>query len=245
MDIEKKRVKAVIAYDGSSYFGFQKQTSTKQTVTYDIENALNSLHIESPIVASGRTDAGVHATAQIIHFDLPDFWVDLNKLKINLNRKLTNIQFKHISFVPENFHARFSAKKRTYRYVFKTKKPSIFEQKYISFYENFNENILIDALKVFEGEHDFKNFHKTGTVTHTTIRKIYKTTYIKRGDYHFIYFQGNSFLRSQIRMMVNAAMLCAKDELSKDCLEKQLECKDKYTTRLAPPQGLYLSNILY
>jgi tRNA pseudouridine38-40 synthase len=241
----QKRVKAVIAYDGSDYFGFQKQKSTKETVTWAIEDALKSLHINADIVASGRTDAGVHATGQVIHFDLPEFWQDLNKLKIALNRKLSNIQFKNISFIADGFHARFCAKKRMYRYVFKTKKPSIFEQKYISYYEEFNVTVLKNTLNIFEGEHDFANFHKTGSITHTTIRKVYKTTYKKRGEYHFIYFQANGFLRSQVRMMVDAAILCATGHLSQDALKEQLECKKKHISSLAPPYGLYLANVVY
>ena len=240
-----KRVKAVIAYDGSSYKGFQKQNSTRNTVTYAIEKALQSLQIHDQIVASGRTDAGVHATGQVIHFDLPDFWSDLNKLKSNLNRKLKEIEFKHISRVPNNFHARFSAKKRLYRYVFKTGKSSVFEQKYISSYPNFNAALLEKALTIFEGEHDFKYFYKTGSITHTTVREIYKTAYRKRKGYHYIYFQANGFLRSQVRMMVEAAMMCAREELSLIQLEEQLSCQKKYTTKLAPPEGLYLARIFY
>ena len=87
------RVKAVISYDGSHYQGFQKQKSTKMTVTSAIEEALVSLKIDSPIVGSGRTDAGVHATGQVIHFDLPNFWTDLENLKLNLNRKFADIFF--------------------------------------------------------------------------------------------------------------------------------------------------------
>ena len=71
------RVKAVISYDGSAYQGFQKQTSTKLTITGAIEEALASLQINASIVGSGRTDAGVHATGQVIHFDLPEFWRDM------------------------------------------------------------------------------------------------------------------------------------------------------------------------
>lgn len=239
------RVKAVISYDGSNYQGFQKQKSTKMTISTAIEEALSSLQIHSPIVGSGRTDAGVHATGQVIHFDLPDFWDDLDKLKLNLNRKLTDISFKHISFAAENFHARFSAKKRVYRYVFKTQKPSVFEQKYVSYYQEFNPDLLLKALKIFEGKHDFDLFHKTGTVTHTTIREIYRTDYIERNGYHFIYFQANGFLRSQVRMMVDVAMLCAKNEMTMIQLQQQLNCQKKHTTKLAPPEGLYLAKILY
>ena len=239
------RVKAVIAYDGSHYQGFQKQRTTPMTITSTIEKALNSLHIHTPIVGSGRTDAGVHASGQVIHFDLPDFWVDLEKLRSQLNRKLSDISFKHISFTSEDFHARFSAKKRLYRYVFKTKKPSVFEQKYISYYQEFDPDLLRQALSCFEGEHDFNFFHKTGSVTHTTIREIYHTSYVERNGYHFIYFQANGFLRSQVRMMVDAAMLCAKNAMSMTELQEQIACQKKHTTKLAPPEGLYLARILY
>jgi len=239
------RVKAVISYDGSQYQGFQKQKSTKKTISSAIEEALSSLQIDSPIVGSGRTDTGVHATGQVIHFDLPDYWNDLEKLKHHLNRKLTDISFKHISVAENDFHARFSAKKRVYRYVFKTHKPSVFEQKYISYYETFDPKLLIRALKIFEGEHDFNFFHKTGTVTHTTVREIYRTDYVERNGYHLIYFQANGFLRSQVRMMVDAAMLCARGELSENQLQEQLNCQKKHTTKLAPPEGLYLAKIIY
>ena len=239
------RVKAIIAYDGSAYQGFQKQTTTDKTVTSSIEKALHSLQINSSIVGSGRTDAGVHATGQVIHFNLPEFWSDLDKLKLNLNRKLTQIQFKHISSVSDNFHARFSARKRLYRYLFKTQKPSVFEQKYISYYPAFDATLLTQALELFVGEHDFDHFHKTGTVTHTTVREIYKTNYIQRHNYHYIYFQANGFLRSQVRMMVEAAMQYARAEMTLKQLLEQIECQEKHTTRLAPPEGLYLAKILY
>ena len=239
------RVKAVITYDGSDFLGFQKQKSTKKTIQYIIEDALASLHITPSIVASGRTDAGVHASGQVIHFDLPAFWTDLSKLKRVLNQKLKAVQFKHISKVPDDFHARFSAKKRLYRYIFKTSKVSVFEQKYISQYQTFNTEVLEQALKVFEGKHDFDHFHKTGTVTHTTVREVYKTAYVQHGAYHVIYIQANGFLRSQVRMMVDAAMLCAKGELTLAQLKEQLDMKQRHTTGLAPAEGLYLARITY
>ncbi len=239
------RVKAVIVYDGSVYHGFQKQTTTNKTVEGNIEKALHSLQIKSSIVGSGRTDAGVHATGQVIHFDLPPFWSDLDRLKLNLNRKLTYIQFKHIAKVSDNFHARFSAKKRLYRYIFKTVKPSIFEQKYISYYQDFDSALLTQSLAHFIGEHNFNYFRKTGTVTHTTVREIFQANYLQRNNYHYIYFQANGFLRSQVRMMVDAAMQCAKGEMDVKDLKEQIACQKKHTTCLAPPEGLYLAKILY
>lgn len=239
------RVKAVISYDGNRYQGFQKQTRTRATITGAIEDALASLQIDSSIIGSGRTDAGVHATGQVIHFDLPDFWSDLEKLRHTLNRKLTDIFFKHITPVSNDFHARFSAKKRVYRYVFKRVRPSVFEQNYISYYQAFDPVLLTQALKAFEGKHDFNFFHKTGTLTHTTVREIYRTEYKEKNGYHFIYFHANGFLRSQVRMMVDAAMSCAQNKMSITQLQEQLNCEKKHTSRLAPAQGLYLARILY
>ena len=239
------RVKAVITYDGSSYSGFQKQKSTKQTITTMIELALRSLNIESDITGSGRTDAGVHASGQVIHFDLPVFWSNLDDLKENINRKLTDIRIKHICKVNDNFHARFTAKKRVYRYVFKTSKPSVFEQKYISQYIPFDAILLEEVLQTFIGSHDFDFFRKTGTDTHTSIREVYSVRYVKRGDYHFIYFTANGFLRSQVRMMIDSAMQCVNKKLTLIQLKEQLACQTKHSTKLAPAEGLYLARILY
>ncbi len=240
-----QRIKAIIAYDGSAYHGFQRQTTDLPTVTSDIEEALHSLHIYNNIVGSGRTDAGVHATGQVIHFDIPGYWSDLKRLTSCLNSKLTHIHFKHITPVDSAFHARFWAKKRLYRYLFKTVKPSVFEQKYVSYYPPFNPHILTKALECFRGRHDFAMFRKTGSPTNTTIRKIYKVHYRKRGAYHVIYFEANGFLRAQVRMMVEAAMLCAQSSLTLKQLREQLQGEVKHSTHLAPSEGLYLAKVIY
>jgi len=239
------RVKAVISYDGGSYQGFQRQTSTPHTISGEIEKALCAIHINSPITGSGRTDAGVHASGQVIHFDLPPFWHDLKKLKAILNRKLTRIYFKHICRVNDDFHARFGAKKRVYRYLFKTSAPSIFEKNYISYYEHFNPQRLKEALLSFEGLHDFNLFRKTGSITHTTIREIYRAYYIERRGQTFIYFEANGFLRSQVRMMVDMALAYAQHKVTLEQLHEQLSGIQKHHTKLAPAQGLYLAKVLY
>jgi tRNA pseudouridine38-40 synthase len=240
------RVKAVIAYDGSAFYGFQRQTSTLQTVTRAIEDALRTLQIHSPIIGSGRTDRGVHATGQVIHFDLPDYWRDLDKLKAILNRRLKTIFFRKITVVSDNFHARFDAKKRLYRYLFKTTQPSLFERNYLSYYpKDFKSTQLHKALHCFEGEHDFACFHKTGSQIHTTVREIYRAGYYRHGGLHIIYFEANGFLRSQVRMMVEASMQCAQGTLSINALEEKLENQGEAMKRLAPSEGLYLAKVTY
>ena len=82
-------------------------------------------------------------------------------------------------------------------------------------------------------------------MTHTTVREIYKTKYREYRGYHFIYFQANGFLRSQVRMMIEAAMMCAKEEMTLNQLIRQIECQEKLTSKLAPPEGLYLARVQY
>ncbi|MEA3417992.1 MAG: tRNA pseudouridine(38-40) synthase TruA [Campylobacterota bacterium] len=239
------RAKAILSYDGNFFQGFQKQTKTRETVTTSIETALHQLHIDSDIVGSGRTDTGVHATGQVIHFDLPDYWGDRGKLHRELNRKLRHIRIKHITIADQVFHARFSAKRRIYRYLFKRKTPSLFEENYVAYYPSFDPELLQKALRLFEGEHDFKYFHKTGSDTHTTIREIYRAFYREFGDYHVIYFEANGFLRAQVRMMIEATMLCAKKGMTLKELGEQLNLLHRHTTAIAPSSGLYLARIIY
>lgn len=245
MATNSQRVKAVIAYDGHAFYGFQKQKTTQKTISESIEKSLKALHIDATIIGSGRTDRGVHATGQVIHFDIPDYWNDLEKLKLNLNRQLTAIKFKKISKVPPDFHARFHAKKRVYRYVFKIEKPSLFEEKYIAYYENFDTHLLRESLKCFEGRHDFDFFRKTGTDTYSSIREIYHTHYTQRGKYHIIYFHANGFLRAQVRMMIDVAMQYAQKKCTLLMIQEQLNCQIKHITKLAPAEGLYLARVLY
>ncbi len=239
------RVKAVIAYDGSAFEGFQRQTRTPRTVATAIEKALKNLGIENPITGSGRTDAGVHATGQVIHFDLPDYWHDLAKLQTHLNGQLEAIAIKHIAPVSDDFHARFDARKRIYRYLLSSTLPSVFERRYIAYVPNLNLHKLQHALALFEGTHDFGYFRKSGSETKDDIRTIYQTRLRKIGKYYAIYFEADGFLRAQVRMMLAAAFEVNRGELNLDLLREQLEMHHRHTTHLAPPEGLYLARVIY
>ena len=240
------RVKAVIAYDGSAFYGFQRQTSTPLTVTGVIEKALRTIQIETTVVGSGRTDRGVHATGQVIHFDLPDYWQDLAKLKHILNRKLSAVSIRSLTAADNTFHARFDAKKRLYRYLFKTDPLNVFERNYLGYYPStFDVQKLREALILFEGEHDFRYFHKTGSQPHTTVRTIFRAHHYRHRNVHVIIFEANGFLRSQVRMMVEGSMQYALGKLSKEALSKQIDGKHQSLTHLSPAEGLYLAKISY
>jgi len=239
------RIKATISYDGGRFSGFQRQNSTPNTIVGHLEEALKSLNIKTQIRGSGRTDAGVHATAQVIDFEVPSFWEDLQKLKEELNIRLKGITVRKMVQVEEEFHSRFWAKKRQYRYIFKTSPINPFEENYISYYPPFDADILKKALKLFEGEHDFSYFCKSGSLTHTNVRKIYKAKYKKYKNYHIITFEANGFLRSQVRMMVETAMKCSLSKISIKNIEAQIQLEARFSSHLAQPYGLYLTNVKY
>lgn len=239
------RLKATIEYNGKLFAGFQRQKHTPQTIATAIERALNHLNIDTEIRGSGRTDAGVHASNQVIDFEVPPYWSNLSQLKRSLNRQLCGIRFKHIIQVDNDFHARFHAKERIYRYIFKTTTPSVFEQEFVAYYKSFDRDKLQEALALLEGEHDFSLLCKSGSVTHTNIRRIFKASYCKRHNYHFIYFRANGFLRAQVRMMIDLAMIYAQGKITRNELIGQIENRTKISSHLAPPQGLYLARILY
>ena len=240
------RIKAVIAYDGSEFEGFQRQNRTDRTVTGAIENTLKSVGIESPVTGSGRTDAGVHATGQVIHFDLPSYWQDqsLARLQTHINRKLKSIRFKHICRAADDFHARYDARERIYRYIFRDN-PSIFERRYVSSLGMGDSSLLQTALEQFVGEHDFIYFHKTGSDPLHSRRTVFKAYTRRLGPYRLIYFHADGFLRAQVRMMIYAAAAASLGRLTISSLREQIDGRHRHLTTLAPPQGLYLARVLY
>ena len=241
------RLKAVISYDGTSFEGFQRQKRTHNTVSGEIERKLESLGINSLITGSGRTDAGVHATGQVIHFDLPQYWSNrpLKMLQSHINGKLDKIYFKHISSVTDNFHARFNAKIRIYRYIFKHNTPSPFEKAYIAHMPVNNLEKLQKALSMFEGIHDFRYFHKSGSDIHSSRREIFNAYLKTYGPYGIIYFHANGYLRAQVRMMIDTAVKVSNGTLTFKQLSEQLEGKACHNRALAKPQGLYLARVIY
>jgi tRNA pseudouridine38-40 synthase len=239
------RVKATIEYNGRSFEGFQRQAHTGNTITSAIETALKDLNIYSPVAGSGRTDAGVHASGQVIHFDLPPFWSDLTKLKLHINERLYHIRLKHITQASDDFHAQYDAKRRIYRYIFSDKKQNVFEEDFITYIQTFDSRKIENALRVFEGEHDFRMFHKTGSSPRTTMRTIYKTRHKKIGRYHLVYFEANGFLRAQIRLMMGAVFAHARGDISIQDLQEQVDNINSHTQQIAPPNGLYLAKVIY
>ena len=238
-------LKFVISYDGSLYQGSQKQPNG-QTVEDKLLKAFKKINIETSIVLSGRTDKEVHATGQVFNCFVPDFWEDFSKLKEVLNRNLpTSIKILKISKVKDDFHSRFHAKKRVYRYLITSKPTNPFNDKFITYVENINEEILKVAIKEFIGIYDFKYFHKTGSDKELTIREIFDASFYKYKDIYIFKFTANSYLRSQIRLMVGFLLAINNNKQTIENLKEQLLLKKHIFKTPAVANGLYLAKIKY
>ncbi len=235
------RCALTLVYNGTTYLGSQTQKSSSKTILGSLESILHKINIDFKVIASGRTDKGVHATGQVCHIDLPEFWNDLEKLKNVLNDMLPkSIHVKSIKEVDSEFHARYSAKKRVYRYIIKEGQSSPFEDDIVTFLESVDFKKIETNIKLFEGEFDFKQFMKTGSDIKSTCRTIYRAFAYRHKEYIVLNFEANGFLRSQIRLMVGALLSLNSSEIL-----EQLKCEKKHKIKPANCNGLYLAKIKY
>ena len=240
-----QNLKFKVSYDGSFYYGSQKQPD-QRTVEDELLRAFGRLNINTKIIFSGRTDRDVHASGQVFNSIIPSHWKDFKKFKEVLNHQLNpSIKILHICKVSDNFHSRFSAKKRTYRYLLTTKETTPFNQNYITSVKNINEALIKKAIKEFVGVHDFKYFHKTGSDKEITTREIFDVDFYAYKDVYVIKFVASSYLRSQIRMMVGSLLAISNGKLTIDQLRDQLNLKKEHFRTPASANGLYLAKITY
>lgn len=238
-------LKFTLAYDGSLFQGSQKQPNG-QTVEDKLLKAFKKINIETNIVLSGRTDKEVHATGQVFNCLIPGYWEDFFKLKEVLNKNLpSSIKILKISKVDENFHSRFHAKSRVYRYLITTKPTTPFNDKFITYVKNVDEELIKKAIKEFIGIYDFEYFHKTGSDKDITVREIFNTVFYKYKDIYVFKFTANSYLRSQIRLMVGFLLAINEKKLTIEDLKKQLRLEKNIFKTPIKANGLYLAKIKY
>ncbi len=240
------RVKLTLSYNGAAFMGFQSQTSTDNTVVGTLHAALRRIGIDAVPIGSGRTDRGVHATRQVAHIDLPPYWSNLKKLREMLNLQLPPaLRIRRIEPASEDFHARYSARVRSYRYILRAGEPNPFESDFVTFVQRLDEAAIIDAIALFEGEHDFDLFKKTGSDTTHYVRTVFRAYAYRRRGYLILRFDANGFLRSQIRLMVGFLLRISEGKATREQLAEQLACQARHSTDLAPHNGLYLSRVNY
>lgn len=240
--------KAIVAYDGWNYAGWQKQVNAVG-IQEVIEKALFKINRkETRIVASGRTDAKVHAWGQVFHF-VPMDSMSPHAYFQALNTVLPkDIRIQSIEKVPDSFHARFSVQSKRYDFICTTNAKDPFAYRYKQLvWQNLDIDLMKMASKYLLGTHDFTSFcssrveadkPKVKTITKIEIR-------VEGQDIRTI-FEGTGFLRYQVRMMMGTLIEVGKHKLEPVDVKKILEVKNKEACRYnAQPQGLYLMKVNY
>lgn len=243
----KYNIKCVVEYDGSMYQGFQIQQNGDTIEAHILEVLRLILKENVKISASGRTDAHVHARGQVFNF-YTNKNIPLDKLQYAINNQLPlDIRIKSIEYVSLDFHARFSAIKKEYRYYIKTKPLNAFEHNYFDYQRNLDINLLKNGLELLKGSHNFEGFCSVDVDKRKDFNKtIYETKLNVKDDYLEFVFIGSGFLKYQIRRMMAALIAVSKKEEDLSIIEEILETRNPLLfTKVANPSGLYLEKVYY
>lgn len=237
------------AYDGSTFNGYQTQLS-HDTIQDKIQDALKILLKENIIIyASGRTDKGVHALNQYAHFDYSSQIADVNKFLYSLNALVSpNIFFKSCKEVSSSFHARFNALSKTYVYIVNYEKYDVFAKNNAFFYHySLDFHKLNEALNLFLGTHNFKNFTAKEEDENNFVRTIFRVE-IKQIKDNLIalIFEGEGFMRYMVRTLVMNVLEVASNRLEISEIQKRLDHEENLPSNYkAPSLGLYLFDVKY
>ena len=236
------------SYDGTNFNGYQKQSGYR-TVEEELEKALTFINNQSltQVVSSGRTDKGVHALCQKAHFSL-DVSITEYKLKRALNSNLPDdIHVIDVQMVDENFHARYMVKGKEYKYYLNMGEYNPLERNYVYQYcKNLDVLAMKEAINDFVGIHDFKSFTPNKDKRNNYVREIYNANIEVIDDKLIFTFQGNGFLKYQIRNMVGYLIKIGEGKKDKTSIPSVLENKDRiYASITAHSEGLWLFNVWY
>lgn len=241
------RYKVVVSYNGTNFAGYAIQPN-EYTIQGEICRVFSIIFNEDiKIYASGRTDKGVHALNQVFHFDSEKVIEDLDKILISANKLIDkNIYFKSIEKVDEGFHARFSAKMKTYSYVINFVEYSPLFKDLELFCNQLDVSKMEEASKLFIGIHNYQNFTSKEEDEDNYVRKIYDIKFIKESNRIFIEFTGNGFMKYQIRKMVGTLIEIGKGKITKNFIENKLNSKEReIVSYQSPSKGLYLKEVIY
>lgn len=243
------RYKITIEYDGAPYLGFQFQENGK-SVQGCLEAAVFALSQEKTRVhAAGRTDAGVHAKAQVAHFDIVREF-DAKTLKNALNFYLRNeeIVISAAEIVDENFHARFSAKKRQYRYIILNRDyRAVLDRKRVWWMPHpLDVKKMNEAAKMLIGKHDFSSFRAAECQAKSPIKTLDEAHFEQNGDFIIFSTSATSFLHNQVRAMVGSLSLVGRGKWTIEDFKAAFMAKDRTKGGPnAPPSGLYFWAVDY
>ncbi len=244
------RILLTVAYDGSNYFGWQKQSNKNiQTVQGAFENALSKFFkTDVTCIGASRTDRGVHALGQRVVIDI-DTTVPVDKIPLALNPFMPeDIVVNNAVIVKSDFHPRYDCIKKTYQYKIyngKFRNP-IFRKysEYCSFY--LDENKMDTAAKAFKGTNDFKAFAASKNSSKTTVRTIFDIHVKREYDFVIITVTGDGFLYNMIRIMAGTLIMAGKGQIDYNDIKNIIESKNRNNAgKTAGPNGLTLIEIKY
>ncbi len=263
---EKRNFMAILEYDGSAYHGWQWQKK-KISLQQVFQEALQKIAgIKINVVASGRTDAGVHALAQVVSFRL-DTRHSPQTLERALNAHLPDsLVVKKVLIAKENFHAQLNAKKKLYAYfILNDSLPSAFLNRVSwEIHRPLDWKAMKKALKYLKGRHDFKSFQSVGTPVKTSVRTLHKMSlqrvgkglagFPKSHPLHFlvhpnlyvILLEANGFLKQMVRNIVGTVVQVGLGKMKPESIQEILKAKDRRKAGIAAPaKGLFLVEVKY
>jgi tRNA pseudouridine38-40 synthase len=247
-----RNLKLTVAYDGTDFYGWQIQPDAA-TVQGTLSSAIGRITGEKVLTqGSGRTDAGVHALAQVATFQTESV-IPVANFVVALNDILpASIRVLAAEQVPEDFHPRKSAKAKTYRYrIYRNPICPPLLARYVWHYPYpLDENAMRDAAPLVEGEHDFTSFAavdpERGREGLSNVRRIFSSQWRRESSELIYEVRGNGFLHHMVRNLVGTFLLVGKGTLKPAELTRILETKDRSAAgATAPASGLYLVNVEY
>lgn len=244
-----KRIKCIVSYDGSEFSGFQIQPNNR-TVQGELEEALRKIHKgqEVTLTGSGRTDAGVHAQGQVIHFDTPlaiheERWP--RALRSLLPDDIFIVQAEEVD---HQFHARFDVKTKEYRYrILCSQTENVFRRKYVYHYPYpLQLDKMKAAAKLLIGTFDFTSFCSAKTVVGNKVRTIYEIELIEEGNELIFRVVGSGFLYNMVRIIVGTLLEVGQGKKKVSDMTQIIEAKSRHKAgKTAPSHGLYLWKVTY
>ena len=244
------RIALCVEYNGCNYFGWQKQKIHKEkTIQYHVDKAISKVADEKVnTICAGRTDTGVHALGQIIHFDTTKKRLDykwLNGINSNLP---DDIYIKSIKHVDEEFHARYSAIDRTYSYIILNQNnPSThLLENVLHFNQEINLTKIRSSFKYLKGTKDFSAFRSSGCSSKNPIKKIKKITIKKNNNFIIIEITADSFLYHMVRNIIGILLDIGISKYEPEYMKVLINSLDrKKCGKMVSASGLYLQKISY
>ncbi|MHB8156661.1 MAG: tRNA pseudouridine(38-40) synthase TruA [Desulfocucumaceae bacterium] len=246
-----RNVKLTVAYEGTDYHGFQEQRGTGlPTIQEILESRLSGLAKRMVrVIGAGRTDAGVHARGQVVNFDAGGWNIPTERIPLALNGVLPgDIAVLRSEDVEVDFHARFSAVAKEYRYtVYNARVPDPFMWRYSFFYPRaLDVEAMNEAASHLKGKHDFSAFKSEGNPVKSTVRTLYNIDIEPGGNILQLVFRGDGFLYNMVRILVGTLLEVGLKKYPPGKVVDIIESGDRARAgSTAPPQGLCLMRVFY